>query len=291
MSEIRIDADLCKRDGLCSVACVQGIFSQKEKGSVPEVIGAESCFLCGQCVAICPSDAIVHGDFPGGSVGKVAPEHESTYEQVLQLMRSRRSKRAFKDKPVEKADIEKIIEAARFAPTGHNAQGTRYVVVQDPERIREVGRLTADGLLKMAKPFHSPIARIFIRRAMGERMFGMIDGFIPELEHLAKLYHEGTDVLLNNAPALLFFHADSLGLSPGTDASLGLQNAALAAETVGLGCFYTGFVVSASDRDDSIPKFLSLPEHHKIYGGLAIGYPKLTFRKWPERKPAQVTWL
>ncbi len=291
MAEIRIDTDLCKKDGFCSVACVQGIFRQNEKGTVPEIVGPESCFLCGQCVAICPHDAVVHGDFPDGSVGDVKPEHESTYEQVLQLMRSRRSKRAFRDKPVERGDIEKIIEAARFAPTGHNAQGTGYVVVQDPDRIREVGRLTAEGLRKMAKPFHSPIARIFIRRAMGARTFDMIAGFIPELEHLAKLYDEGTDVLLNGAPALLLFHADTLGLSPGTDANLGLQNAALAAETVGLGCYYTGFLVSACDRDDSIARFLSLPEHHKIYGGLALGYPKLTFKKWPERKPARVTWL
>jgi len=291
MARIRIDTDLCKRDGLCSVTCVQGIFRQKEKGTVPEIIGPESCFLCGQCVAICPHDAIVHGDFPEGSVGAVKPEHASTYEQVLQLVRSRRSKRAFKDVPVERADIEKVIEAARFAPTGHNAQGTKFVVVQEPERIREVGRLTAEGLRKMMKPFHSPIARIFIRRAMGERMFNMITGFAPELEHLAALYDEGIDVLLNRAPALLFFHADTLGLFPGTDANLALQNASLAAETLGLGCFYTGFVVSVCERDDSIATFLSLPEHHKIYAGLAIGYPILAFEKWPERKPARVTWL
>ncbi len=291
MAEIRIDESLCKRDGLCAVTCVQGIFQQEEKGTVPEIIGAESCFLCGQCVAICPHDAIVHGDFPEGSVGAVKPEHESTYEQVLQLVRSRRSKRAFKDMPVERVDIEKIIEAARFAPSGHNAQGTHFVVVQDPERIREIGRLTADGLRKMVKPFRSPIARIFARRAVGKRMFDMIVRFAPELEHLARLYDEGSDVLLYNAPALLLFHADEVGVSSGTDANLALQNASLAAETVGLGCFYTGFVVSTCERDDSIAKFLSLPEHHKIYAGLALGYPKLTFRKWPERKPARVTWL
>ncbi len=291
MAKIRIDTDRCKRDGLCSVTCVQRIFQQNEKGTVPEIIGSESCFLCGQCVAICPHDAIVHGDFPEGSVGAVKPEHTSTYEQVLQLVRSRRSKRAFKDAPVEKGDIEKIIEAARFAPSGHNAQGTGFVVVQDPDRIREVGSLTAEGLRKMVKPFRSPIARIFIRRAMGERMFETIARFAPELEHLARLYDEGTDVLLNRPPALLLFHADEIGISASTDANLALQNASLAAEAIGLGCFYTGFVVAACERDDSIAKFLSLPEHHKIYAGLALGYPILTFKKWPERKPARVTWL
>jgi hypothetical protein len=44
-------------------------------------------------------------------------------------------------------------------------------------------------------------------------------------------------------------------------------------------------------RDDSIARFISLPETHGIYGGLAMGYPRVRFRKWPERNPARVTWL
>jgi hypothetical protein len=65
----------------------------------------------------------------------------------------------------------------------------------------------------------------------------------------------------------------------------------LAAETVGLGCFYAGFVVATSERDDSIAKLVSLPETHKIYGALAMGYPRLHFKMWPERNPAKVTWI
>ena len=75
------------------------------------------------------------------------------------------------------------------------------------------------------------------------------------------------------------------------NANLALQNAALAAEAVGLGYLYVGFIVIASSRDDSIAKYLSLPETHKIYGALATGYPRLKFNKWPERNPAKVTWV
>ncbi|MGD9049906.1 MAG: nitroreductase family protein, partial [Anaerolineae bacterium] len=70
-----------------------------------------------------------------------------------------------------------------------------------------------------------------------------------------------------------------------------VHNAALAAETVGLGCFYPGFVVHVSERDDSIARLVGLPETHKIYGALAMGYPRLKYKKWPERNPAKVTWL
>ena len=52
-----------------------------------------------------------------------------------------------------------------------------------------------------------------------------------------------------------------------------------------------GFVVMACKRDDRIARLLSLPADHKIFGGLGMGYPRLSFDKWPERKPARVTWL
>jgi nitroreductase len=75
------------------------------------------------------------------------------------------------------------------------------------------------------------------------------------------------------------------------NANLALHNAALAAEAVGLGCFYGGFVLLACDRDNSIARRLSLPETHKIYGALALGYPRAKFKKWPERNPAKITWV
>jgi nitroreductase len=75
------------------------------------------------------------------------------------------------------------------------------------------------------------------------------------------------------------------------NANLALHNATLAAEALGLGCFYAGFVVTAGERDDRISKIVSLPETHKIYGALAMGYPKLNFKKWPERNQANVTWV
>jgi nitroreductase/NAD-dependent dihydropyrimidine dehydrogenase PreA subunit len=291
MSEITIDAEVCRKDGLCTLACVRGIFQQQESGATPRIINPETCIGCGHCVAICPHGAMSHSDYPEGTVHSIRPEWTSTYEQALQLMRARRSKREFKDKSVERDTIDKVLEAARFAPSGHNAQGTEFIVVQDRETIHELGRLTAEGLRKMAKPFLSPVGRAMMRLFLGGRKTAIIAGFAPELEYCASLFDSGTDILLHNAPALLLFHADDVGGFALVDANLALQNAALAAETLGLGCFYTGFLLIGSERNKSIGRFLSLPDGHKLLGGLAMGYPRLSFDKWPERKPARVTWM
>jgi len=58
-----------------------------------------------------------------------------------------------------------------------------------------------------------------------------------------------------------------------------------------LGCFYVYFVVVATERDDRIPRLISLPETHAIFGALAMGYSRLTYKRWPERNPAKVTWI
>jgi ferredoxin len=133
MPEITIDAEVCKRDGLCAMACTYGIFKQEEKGTVPDIdaVMLEKCYRCGHCVAICPHGAISHGDFPEGMVYPVSFEHVPSYDQVLELFRSRRSKRLFKDTPVERDVLEKVLEAARFAPSQHNDQSTEFIVVQE----------------------------------------------------------------------------------------------------------------------------------------------------------------
>jgi nitroreductase len=115
--------------------------------------------------------------------------------------------------------------------------------------------------------------------------------YLPEMEGLVSLYHEGTDLILNDAPVLLLFCADSAGGFPDVNASLAVQNAILAAEALGLGCFYAGFVARACKRDDRIARLVSLPDTHKIYGVLAMGYPRFRFRNWPQRNPAKVTWV
>ncbi|MCX7806229.1 MAG: nitroreductase family protein [Planctomycetota bacterium] len=53
---------------------------------------------------------------------------------VFEAIRTRKSVRSFKDRPVEREKIEKLLEAARLAPSASNRQEWRFVVVTDPEK-------------------------------------------------------------------------------------------------------------------------------------------------------------
>jgi len=53
---------------------------------------------------------------------------------VFEAIKSRRSIRAFTEDPVSEEEVEKLIEAARSAPSAGNIQPWEFVVVREPER-------------------------------------------------------------------------------------------------------------------------------------------------------------
>ena len=76
----------------------------------------------------------------------------------LQLVMSRQSDRAYdKERSVEPEKLERILEAARLAPSACNAQPWKFVVVTDRELSRKVGKAAVGlGMNKFAKdaPVH-----------------------------------------------------------------------------------------------------------------------------------------
>jgi nitroreductase len=162
-------------------------------------------------------------------VNAIRPEYIPNYDQVLELVRSRRSKRSFKRRKVERYVLGKVLEVARLGPSGHNEQSTEFVVIQDEELIRQIGALTAKGLERMAMPFLYPIARMIMRPMLDRRGVEYVAELAPELKGLAALYEEGTDLILHEPPVLVLFCADSVGGTfAGTNVNIALHNAALA---------------------------------------------------------------
>ena len=290
MQKININADKCKKDGACVQVCPKRIFVQKETNTLPDILNEDLCIACGHCVAICPHGAVSHVDFPEGKVIAVHKETLPSYEQVLEMARSRRSRRAFKNKPVERDLIEKVIEAARFAPSAENVQSTQYIVVQDKAVMGKIVDLTTDYLIKIAKQLKNPFIRRFLRMAAGRELEAAIEN-IAIFERVISEVRSGNDVILCGAPVLLLFYGDKAATFASVNANLALQNASFAAESLGLGNFYTGFVVATCDRDQRIQSILEISKTHKIYAGLALGHPKYNYKNWMERRPAHITWI
>lgn len=66
--------------------------------------------------------------------------------EVWEAIRGRRSVRSFLPRPVERELLERLVEAAIWAPSGGNAQTWHFVVVTDPEQLRRI-KAVSPGLL------------------------------------------------------------------------------------------------------------------------------------------------
>ena len=65
-------------------------------------------------------------------------KQDSFYEALLAVAKSRRTCRNFSSRPVPEDAVEKILEAARWAPSGANSQPWTYIVVRSPEVRRQL---------------------------------------------------------------------------------------------------------------------------------------------------------
>lgn len=64
---------------------------------------------------------------------------------ILNVIKIRRSIREFKVKPLAKDVLEKIIDAARFAPTARSVQPWEFVIVTQREVLKKIAALAENG--------------------------------------------------------------------------------------------------------------------------------------------------
>jgi 5,6-dimethylbenzimidazole synthase len=73
------------------------------------------------------------------------------YELLMDVVRNRMTNRAFAPWDIPREHFEMILEAARHAPSGANAQPWHYIVVTDPEVKRTIGQCFVDEQQRRAK--------------------------------------------------------------------------------------------------------------------------------------------
>jgi nitroreductase/NAD-dependent dihydropyrimidine dehydrogenase PreA subunit len=295
MYEIKIETEQCQKDGLCAKVCPKSIFVQRKKLAIPELVNEAGCIACGQCVAICRQNAISHSEFSSTTIRSIQFEQMPTAEQVITLLKTRRSIRAFRDKPLPNDTIARIIDGAHFAPSGHNSQSTEFLVIQDNAVLNQVSAMVVEYLKFEIKRFSNPLFKSLALMAGREKTESGLHE-IPGFKQMVQSFESGAHPILNDAPVLLVFHARRTVGFADVNAQLALQNASLVAHSLGIGHFYTGWVIApcrapmARAWNRRIPDLIGIPPGNDLYGALALGYPIPRFKNMIERKPPQIRW-
>lgn len=186
-------------------------------------------------------------------------------DDILALMKTRRSIRRYKQKDVPDELLEIIMEAGRWAPSGDNGQPWRFIVVRDPETKKALGKIATEG---SGRRF---TAEYFTGR-MQERFEGLKD---PEKKAKAfkKLSTGVVSSFLADAPVVIVVCAKLDVWDVPYDAAMATQNMQLMAHALGLGTCVVVAPVSDMRDDIKTMKLLNVPHGYKIMAPLAIGYP------------------
>ena len=189
---------------------------------------------------------------------------------VGEAMFSQRSIRKFRPDPISIDDIRTIIEAASKAPNGGNRQPARYIVLTDPELIREFGALYREAWWAKRRDEGHPWTT---RDA------------IPADDRV----HRGAAQLADeiaDAPCIVL--ALSTGEGHANSVIPGVQNLMLAARALGIGSVPTTLHPEVMDRVNAL---LGIPETAGFHLCVPLGYPRGNFGPTSRRPTAETTFL
>lgn len=180
-------------------------------------------------------------------------------EQWLNLIRGRRSIRRHKPDPVPPDLIDKLLEAANWAPSAHNKQPWRLAVITNPETKRDLATamgarlredLSADGLSKDS--IDQDVNRSF-DRITAAPLLVLLCLTMDDMDHYPdarRIQNEMTMAVQSTAMAG--------------------QNLLLAAHALELGaCWMCGPLFC----QETVRQYLQLPSGWQPQGLIAVGYP------------------
>jgi len=185
----------------------------------------------------------------------------SDYDRLLELIQSRRSIRQFSDRAVGREEIARLLEAARWAPSNHNRQPWRFLVIEDKQQIARLAKIVSLGLSEKLKSLPEAAA-----------------AYAGEFTHYATFFSNAPVLLVVlhkqpvsvSAPLLAGLKNPDLVSGEPLSVVMAVQNLLLAAQALGLGtCVLTGPLLV----QDALAGTLDLPAGHDLTCLVALGHP------------------
>lgn len=191
---------------------------------------------------------------------------------LYDVMRSTPAVREFTGDPLPDETLHRILDNARFAPSGGNRQGTRVIAVRD-ERTRE-------RLAELNKP---AVRRYVAQIKAGQSPWNPLEPPAPTEDEIAAtdVPESFTGPVLTAAVVLVFAvdlgvvaamdqHLDRVGMVSGASVYPLVWNTLLAARNEGFGGTITTMAVA---EEPAVKELLGLPERYAVAAVVPIGKP------------------
>src|SRR5512139_1609950 len=194
-------------------------------------------------------------------------------DATMKVIKDRRSIREFTEEAVSPQDLDMILEAARQAPSGENAQPWRFVIVKDPDTRKKLGALAGGG---SGRRFTSE----FVTKKMQER-FSSLEDEAKKKAAFEKLTSGQVSAFLATAPVNIVVCGKKDVWDMPYDTSAAIENILLMVTALGLGaCWVIAPCIDMRD-EERIKALLGMPEGFKAVSILSVGHPTRPHRPRP----------
>lgn len=173
--------------------------------------------------------------------------------ESIECIKSRRSIREFTDEKVDRKTIEKVVDAAAFAPSWKNTQVTRYICVDDADMIAKIADECTSMFVYNGNTIHKAPMLVVVTALKGRSGVEKDGSFTTERE----------------SNWLLF------------DAGCAVQTFCLAAHEYGLGTVIMGIF-----DDKKIASLLNIPDDREVVNLICVGNPAIS-PEAPKRKSVE----
>ena len=271
MTKFKTDPNLCIHCGVCTQVCPKGLIEFKDGLPYMSEEHSVRCNNCGQCVAYCPQGCASQFFSEGINLPKAHEFDSKKTEDYLSFLISRRSYRNYQPTPVDHQVIAKILQTANYAPSGGNNRKLRWIVLESPEKTKQLSELIAEWFDKVARTH--PV--------YGKRY---------AVDSILQRYHNGKDVILRGAPHVAYVIGPSNHVWGPVDTGIALAYFNLAAEAFDVGCCFAGYATKAAEWG-KVREFLGLQEGETAWCALCFGNKTLHAYRVPNRGAVPVTLL
>jgi len=294
---VSIDTNLCVGCGICVEVCPHDTISVIDGKA--KITGDHS-ISCGHCAAACPENAIkvdvidktmsCYNSFEIDD--KWMGFGKTDLNELVRLMRSRRSCRNYKDKQISIDILDDLVKIGITAPSGSNCQLWTFHILKDRKSVLMLGGHVLNFFKRLNWMAEKTILRIFSYWFSNDELNKYYDNYYNKVKDaIYQFENNNIDKLFHGATAVILIGGKKGGSSPLEDALLASQNILLAAHAMGLGSCLIGFAVEAMKRDPSIKQKIGIPPDESIYSVIALGYPKEKYKRIAGRKKVKINIL
>lgn len=257
---IQVNQDICVGCLRCLNVCNFRVFDPVD-GRVA-ANPKRGCMGCMHCAAVCPMGAISWDGEPAAHE-EVESYDDNIKEQLVRLVRQRRSYRHFREHPVDEEILKEALELVSWAPSAKNQHPTKWIVVRSKERMDD----------------------------MMEKILAWIDETGTSAE-IAEEYRHGNNVVMGTASTLILAYALDDAVNPKQDTAIAMATLELLLQSQGVGTCWGGYLTRMLNAVPALREDFALPAGHSFYGAFMVGYPQdEDYLRVPRRlKQADITW-